>query len=262
MDYDNYVHNLSNSIRLSANNSGIFDESIIQEMIAEVLLSGDNIYNNNSENYNNEEYDENDDDSNDESNSENNNDENILNIVDRNLSEDEILRARIEIYDFYNYVYNIPNMNLNMLNEPDFIDIGINNPANTEPNTALDVNTNNIVRRTINLQNGQSIELVGLRIPVNNHNTYFNEKVNVVLSDKSLDKLKQISYAEVQDKITTDDKCTICLTELSVDSNDFKYIILPCSHVYHADCITEYLKSYDYHCPLCRKEVGESISKI
>ena len=94
------------------------------------------------------------------------------------------------------------------------------------------------------------------------NNNNFNDKINVVLTEKALNDLKEICYDEVNKKITIEDKCTICFTELSIDTDKHKYIVLPCNHVYHSECIKEYLKSYDYHCPLCRKAVGESISKI
>ena len=49
---------------------------------------------------------------------------------------------------------------------------------------------------------------------------------------------------------------------LSEDNDNFKYNCLPCNHSYHTECIKQYLKDYDYHCPICKKECGDHVAKI
>ena len=39
---------------------------------------------------------------------------------------------------------------------------------------------------------------------------------------------------------------------------DEKVTSLKCNHTYHHECITPYLKEYNYKCPICRAEVGKA----
>ncbi|EYU40216.1 hypothetical protein MIMGU_mgv1a023559mg [Erythranthe guttata] len=50
--------------------------------------------------------------------------------------------------------------------------------------------------------------------------------------------------------------CSICLEDLSPGGdNDFEEALsMPCSHVYHGDCIKKWL-STSHYCPLCRFEM-------
>ena len=33
---------------------------------------------------------------------------------------------------------------------------------------------------------------------------------------------------------------------------------LKCDHTFHTDCIMQWLKEYNYKCPVCRKECGQA----
>ncbi|XP_020114932.1 E3 ubiquitin ligase BIG BROTHER-related-like [Ananas comosus] len=48
------------------------------------------------------------------------------------------------------------------------------------------------------------------------------------------------------------DKCAICLSEYR--NGQWRIYLRPCNHVYHADCITPWLK-INKICPLCKEEV-------
>ncbi|AES69216.1 putative aminoacyltransferase, E1 ubiquitin-activating enzyme [Medicago truncatula] len=50
--------------------------------------------------------------------------------------------------------------------------------------------------------------------------------------------------------------CSICLVELSVGS---KAIRLPCSHIYHDECIMKWLDRSNT-CPMCRQSVSHTSS--
>ena len=35
-----------------------------------------------------------------------------------------------------------------------------------------------------------------------------------------------------------------------------------CKHIYHKECLDDWLKNYSYKCPICRKELGNSTYQI
>ncbi|ETO82266.1 hypothetical protein F444_03562 [Phytophthora nicotianae P1976] len=49
-------------------------------------------------------------------------------------------------------------------------------------------------------------------------------------------------------------QCMVCLDEVA-DEDCISSIILPCQHVFHRECIFEWLL-FQYRCPLCRARVG------
>lgn len=65
------------------------------------------------------------------------------------------------------------------------------------------------------------------------------------------------SVDALQDMILLDDseeesRCTVCLEELSVGS---KMKRMPCSHVFHQECITQWLQNSSHMCPVCLYEL-------
>ena len=48
--------------------------------------------------------------------------------------------------------------------------------------------------------------------------------------------------------------CSICLCDIVRSDKTEK---LRCKHIYHKDCITDYLINYNYKCPICRIEIGK-----
>lgn len=79
-----------------------------------------------------------------------------------------------------------------------------------------------------------------------NHNM---EDVTVTTDEKSLDKIQK-------KKITKDmsEKCTICMDDMKEGE---EYYNLTCRHIFHIDCIKEYLLNYNHMCPLCKEEIGD-----
>jgi hypothetical protein len=75
------------------------------------------------------------------------------------------------------------------------------------------------------------------------------EDVTVTTDEKSLDKIQK-------KKITKDicEKCTICMDDMKEGE---EYYNLTCSHIFHIDCIKEYLLNYNHMCPLCKEEIGD-----
>ncbi|XP_015162730.1 E3 ubiquitin-protein ligase RING1-like [Solanum tuberosum] len=50
------------------------------------------------------------------------------------------------------------------------------------------------------------------------------------------------------DERNSNDECSVCLDELGEETDVLR---LPCSHMFHAECITKWLQNSHY-CPLCR----------
>ncbi|TMW91345.1 hypothetical protein EJD97_014455 [Solanum chilense] len=71
------------------------------------------------------------------------------------------------------------------------------------------------------------------------------------LSMQSL--LKKI---EIDEENTRDDKCMVCLEELvkKKREGDNEIVSMPCSHMFHGECITKWLETSHY-CPICRFEM-------
>lgn len=84
------------------------------------------------------------------------------------------------------------------------------------------------------------------------------DDVALPLTEESFKKLEEMKYAEFQDT-NKSDKCTICQEQFEPTTN---IKILPCRHIFHIECIGEWLKNYHYKCPLCRKECGEHAASV
>ncbi|XP_013166271.1 PREDICTED: RING finger protein 165-like [Papilio xuthus] len=54
-----------------------------------------------------------------------------------------------------------------------------------------------------------------------------------------------------------DEKCTICLSIFEVDSDCRR---LPCMHLFHMDCVDQWL-STNKHCPICRVDIETHLNK-
>ena len=52
--------------------------------------------------------------------------------------------------------------------------------------------------------------------------------------------------------------CTICLEDFSIGDH---IRILPCNHIYHKDCIDEWIMK-ENNCPICRKEVISELNNL
>ncbi|RVW35537.1 Polynucleotide 5'-hydroxyl-kinase NOL9 [Vitis vinifera] len=68
--------------------------------------------------------------------------------------------------------------------------------------------------------------------------------LSVPATRDSIEALEKIKFEEVN----STDKCIICLEEFATESEVSR---MPCSHIYHEDCIIEWLER-SHMCPLCR----------
>uniref|UniRef100_A0A182MCM6 RING-type E3 ubiquitin transferase n=1 Tax=Anopheles culicifacies TaxID=139723 RepID=A0A182MCM6_9DIPT len=53
------------------------------------------------------------------------------------------------------------------------------------------------------------------------------------------------------------EKCTICLSQFEID-NDVRR--LPCMHLFHKDCVDQWLVT-NKHCPICRVDIEVKFNK-
>ena len=83
-------------------------------------------------------------------------------------------------------------------------------------------------------------------------------EVNNGLDPTLLDNLPSTKLRDVS-KLEDDKKnCIICMEDFKVDD---EVIFLPCLHIFHKDCITEWLKSHD-DCPICKHKINDMNNNI
>ena len=95
-------------------------------------------------------------------------------------------------------------------------------------------------------------------VETNEYNPNEYEDVIVTLDDDDYNKLQSIKYSELNEEEKSK-KCSICLVGFE---NDDMLLKLPCDHYFHKQCIEEWLKEYDYKCPVCRHECGKTKSNF
>ncbi|KAK4854791.1 hypothetical protein QYF36_001311 [Acer negundo] len=69
--------------------------------------------------------------------------------------------------------------------------------------------------------------------------------VNVI----SMKENNLLTHVVIEKGSLTGEQCVICLEEFSLSEGEI--ILMPCSHIYHRNCITKWLKT-KLHCPTCR----------
>lgn len=74
------------------------------------------------------------------------------------------------------------------------------------------------------------------------------EDVKVTLEDSDLEGI-------IEKKLDNnlDQKCSVCMMDLLKDEFVSE---LKCKHIFHSNCIKQWLKEYSYKCPVCREECG------
>ena len=128
-----------------------------------------------------------------------------------------------------------------------------NNEESIINNAILDIITDNIISNLFNLSS--SFVLIN-RMP-------FQQKKNPPISPKTIEKLKHFKMEKKycikneQDNLEFP-KCTICLMEIF---EGIEAILLPCEHIFHGKCITQWLKIHNT-CPLCRYELSDNDDNI
>jgi hypothetical protein len=101
------------------------------------------------------------------------------------------------------------------------------------------------------IRRGLFLSLIGTFI----NNGVNMEDIKMVLSSEELEKIPNINYKDLEQKIKeTNTSCIICQDEFrDVD----KIRLLPCKHIFHDLCVDNWLTKHSYKCPCCRKEAGK-----
>lgn len=86
------------------------------------------------------------------------------------------------------------------------------------------------------------------------------EDVKLVVKEEVLEKIPTMKYLKLEQKIKNmNSKCTVCQDDFN-EQDEVR--VLPCEHIYHLDCIDDWLKIHSYKCPCCRKPAAEYSPKI
>jgi hypothetical protein len=75
------------------------------------------------------------------------------------------------------------------------------------------------------------------------------EDITVTTDKNSLDKIQTLKITK-----NMNERCTICMDDMKEGED---YYNLTCKHIFHIDCIKEYLLNYNHMCPLCKEEIGD-----
>ena len=85
----------------------------------------------------------------------------------------------------------------------------------------------------------------GTRFKVNNN------EINKILEQLPVTKIEDINKLNDENK-----KCVICLEDFK---NYDKSIYLPCFHLFHEKCITDWINMRKGFCPVCRSKISNTI---
>lgn len=88
-------------------------------------------------------------------------------------------------------------------------------------------------------------------VPLDEESEFSAEEESDRSCIEGLEKVRVEKGLVGDDKITDSYRCVICLEEIPAGS---EAISMPCSHIYHEDCIANWLQRSSL-CPLCRSQI-------
>ncbi len=206
----------------------------------------------------------------------NDNVNNNVNNVDNNNNVNNVDNNNNLIQDSVN-VDNVDNVDTHEVRNVDNVDTHeVRNVDNVDTHEVRNVdnvdNNNNLIQDSVNIFDG----------PYGNNITFITRQRIFPYfrnTDDRITSIRNILYSiinnrlpEYQDVVVSLDEeefnklpckvldndlqenCCICIEQFK--KND-TVIEAPCKHIYHKDCITDYLINYNYKCPICRVEIGK-----
>ena len=160
-------------------------------------------------------------------------------LYDNNFPLEEIDNYIYQFYVTFNYPISLEEIKL--------VEIDVNIPDPSE-NIALDGIQNNIIDNEYIIFNiSLNMELIATFINILNQNIV-NEDVVVTTDD--VNDIKKIELDEMNHY-----NCSICMDTLKKGDT---VLDIECKHIFHSECLTEYLEKYNHICPICRKDIGKS----
>ena len=86
------------------------------------------------------------------------------------------------------------------------------------------------------------------------------EDIKLVVSEDELLNIPTKIFKDLDSDIKSkNEKCTICQDEYR-DNDTIR--LLSCEHIFHTDCVDNWLTQHSHKCPCCRKEATTYIAKI
>lgn len=82
--------------------------------------------------------------------------------------------------------------------------------------------------------------------------------VNGLLSGLTIEEKQSLLSSLLTNKVATKDdiqkvqQCPICISEIQVNQ---KISVLSCNHLFHLDCLCQWLSTHTKECPYCRTEI-------
>jgi hypothetical protein len=137
----------------------------------------------------------------------------------------------------------------------------LRNPAIPQPGGVSSTTLQNLLRMgTQNIDYGNSIAsemLQGvLDLLINNESSPITnlEDVKVVLSNNEFDMLEQLEVTKENLEEYENKECNVCIESYK---NDEKLTRLPCQHIFHQECIRNWLCNENVKCPVCRNDTRQ-----
>jgi hypothetical protein len=97
-----------------------------------------------------------------------------------------------------------------------------------------------------------------LRNILSNIRTQDPNDVILPLTSDALSQLEEKKFSDFDDPNKCDN-CTICQDKFEMDTI---IKILPCKHIFHKECIGEWLTNYHHKCPICRASCGNHEARM
>ena len=174
-----------------------------------------------------------------------------IELINQGMQENEV---NIKLKEFYNsfgsnidlkIFKNIKIRRLYQHTNDENINDAINIPINSLSNMFMLMFTNNIINHSEDIISTINEEDII---------TTLNENIISTLNEEDINNLNKYIL-----KNNLEDKCSICLDDMKINQ---EVIELQCNHIYHSNCINEYLTNYNYKCPCCKEEIGRPVYNI
>ena len=89
-------------------------------------------------------------------------------------------------------------------------------------------------------------------VNINGQNSFLYENVKVIISEDEFENLHFDEYKNVSDDHKKVKECTICTDSFQENDN---VLFTECKHVFHKECIKQWLCHESVKCPICREEI-------